>query len=381
MSAPTFSLILPVGISFYTFQALGYTIDVYRGEVTAERNFFKYALFVSFFPQLVAGPIERSKNLLNQVRMMESVQFNYERMRSGLLLMIWGLFLKVVLAERAAIIVNQVYNNYENYTGFYVIIATFLFAIQIYVDFSAYSLIAIGAAEVLGFNLMQNFNTPYFSRTVGEFWRRWHISLSTWFRDYLYIPLGGNRCSRWRKHLNILIVFVVSGLWHGANWTFVIWGGLNGIYQIIGAELKPIKTRIVDTFKINTESFSHKFFQIVVVFSLINLSWIFFRAPSTSVAINMITHIFAEFNIWIFVDGSIYKLGLTALELKILVLSLTALLIASLCQYNGISIRAKLAEQAIWFRWAAYITAIMILLIFGYYGPTYSPSDFIYFQF
>lgn len=222
---PSFDVVLPVGISFYIFQALSYTVDVYREDVKAEKNFLKYALFVSFFPQLVAGPIERSKNLLNQMN--EKHYFDAQRVKDGLLLMIWGGFQKIVIADRVAIVVNTVFNNYPQYEGMYIIVAAILFAFQIYCDFSGYSIIAMGAAKVMGFKLMENFNCPYFSQSVGEFWRRWHISLSTWFRDYLYIPLGGNRKGKLRKYINLMIVFIVSGLWHGANWSFVIWGALN----------------------------------------------------------------------------------------------------------------------------------------------------------
>lgn len=223
LSSPTFDIILPVGISFYTFQALSYTMDVYRGEIYAEKNFLKYALFVSFFPQLVAGPIERSKNLLKQVAVPH--RFDYEKCREGFLLMMWGFFMKLVIADRAAIVVNTVYNNYEQYPGLYLVIATILFAFQIYCDFGGYSTIAMGAAKMLGFELMENFNCPYFSKSVSEFWRRWHISLSSWFKDYLYIPLGGNRKGKIRKYINLMIVFLTSGLWHGAQWSYVTWGG------------------------------------------------------------------------------------------------------------------------------------------------------------
>jgi len=226
---PSFDLILPVGISFYIFQALSYTVDVYRKDVKPEKNFLKYALFVSFFPQLVAGPIERSKNLISQIH--EKHYFDGQRVKDGLLLMIWGGFQKIVIADRVAIVVDEVFNYFPMYGGMYVVVAVILFAIQIYCDFNGYSTIAIGAAKVMGFELMENFNAPYFSQSVSEFWRRWHISLSSWFKDYLYIPLGGNRKGRSRKYINLMIVFIVSGLWHGAEWTFVIWGLLNRMFS------------------------------------------------------------------------------------------------------------------------------------------------------
>lgn len=215
ISERPFDIILPVGISFYTFQALSYTVDVYRGEVESEKNFFRYALFVSFFPQLVAGPIERSKNLLKQVGSMEKIKlWNYERIAKGSVLMLWGYFQKMVIADRAAILVDHVYDTYWMYGSIELILASILFAVQIYCDFASYSLIAIGSARIMGFHLMENFNTPYFSCSIKDFWRRWHISLSTWFRDYLYIPLGGSRCGKEKKYRNLIITFLVSGLWH-----------------------------------------------------------------------------------------------------------------------------------------------------------------------
>ncbi|MEE3461707.1 MAG: MBOAT family O-acyltransferase [Lachnospiraceae bacterium] len=216
-------IILPVGISFYTFQAVGYTIDVFRGEITAEKKLFRYALYVSFFPQLVAGPIERSRNLLPQLQ--KPTRFSFANMNTGLIYMGLGYLMKLVIADNAAVVVNTVYGNIELYSGWYLVVATILFAFQIYCDFGGYSLIAIGSAKVLGFDLMENFYTPYLSRNPSEFWRRWHISLSSWFRDYVYIPLGGNRKGEIRRCLNLMCVFTLSGLWHGASWHFVIWGG------------------------------------------------------------------------------------------------------------------------------------------------------------
>lgn len=234
-----YDILLPVGISFYTLQALGYLIDVYRGDIYAEKNFLRYALFVSFFPQLVVGPIERSKNLLVQLRVLQP--FSYENLRKGALYVLYGLFLKMVIADRAAIIVDTVYQNSVEYSGFYVIVATMFFSIQIYCDFYGYSTIARGSALIMGIHLMENFNAPYYARSIREFWRRWHISLSGWFRDYLYIPLGGNHEGKLRKQRNLLMVFTVSGLWHGASLAFVFWGILNGIYQVLENMLREIR--------------------------------------------------------------------------------------------------------------------------------------------
>lgn len=239
---PTFNFLLPVGISFYTFQALSYSIDVYRGDIKPIKHFGRYALFVSFFPQLVAGPIERSSHLIPQFD--KKVEFNYERIKSGLLLIGWGIVKKIIIADRVAILVNRVYNNVERYNGSQFVLASIFFAVQIYCDFSAYSDIARGSARVLGFDLMKNFNAPYIATSITDFWKRWHISLTSWFRDYLYIPLGGNRVPKKRWLYNILIVFLISGLWHGASIMFIIWGLLHGIYQIIEILTKNIRTKL-----------------------------------------------------------------------------------------------------------------------------------------
>lgn len=376
---PKFDIILPVGISFYTFQALSYTVDVYRKEIYAERNFLKYALFVSFFPQLVAGPIERSKNLLVQVSQKHT--FNYERMKDGLLLMLFGYFLKMVIADRAAILVNFVFENYEAYMGLEIAIAAIFFAIQIYGDFAGYSSIAIGAAWVMGFKLMQNFNHPYFALNIQDFWRRWHISLSSWFRDYVYIPLGGSRCSRLKKYRNIAIVFLTSGLWHGANWTYVIWGALHGFYQIIGDLLKPIRNKIETIFKVNTTCFSYRLFNIIITFILVDFAWIFFRAPDINTAIIMIKQMFSVWNPWIFFDNSLYDMGLDRKDFWILCFSIIILWVVSFMQERGIKIREELSKQNLVFRWIIYYSAIFFILIFGIYGPDYDASQFIYFQF
>lgn len=379
ISEPTFSIILPVGISFYIFQALSYTMDVYRGDIYAEKNFLKYALFVSFFPQLVAGPIERSKNLLKQVNVPQ--RFDYEKCRNGFLLMIWGFFLKLVISDRAAILVNTVYGDIGKYSGLYLVVATVLFAFQIYCDFAGYSTIAIGAAKIMGYDLMENFNCPYFSKTVAEFWRRWHISLSSWFKDYLYIPLGGSKKGKIRKWVNIMVVFITSGLWHGAQWSFVAWGGLNGIFQIIGEWLKPVRDFLNKVFKLDRESIGHKLIKVFFTFTLINFTWIFFRANSFLEAVKIIKSIFTVHNWWIFFDDSLFSLGLEWKEFMVLIFAILILLFADFCKYKGIKVREIVLKQELWFRWSFYIVSIMSILIFGIWGPGYDASSFIYFQF
>jgi len=286
---PAFNLLLPVGISFYTFQTLAYSIDVYRGKMQPEENFRDFALYVSFFPQLVAGPIERATNLLPQFK--RTYRYDYIRVVGGLQQMLWGFFKKLVIADRLAPLVNEVYNNPNEHSSITILTATYLFAIQIYCDFSGYSDIAIGAARTMGYDLMDNFRVPYLSKSIREFWQRWHISLSTWFRDYLYIPLGGNRVKVYRWYLNLMVVFVVSGFWHGANWTFLIWGALHGIYLI----MEILKNRwFPNSFKIG------KIASTFFTFNMVVLAWIFFRANSVGDAfyiINKIRTIFNDFSV------------------------------------------------------------------------------------
>ena len=376
---PSFDIVLPVGISFYIFQALGYTIDVYRGNVAVEKNFLKYALFVSFFPQLLAGPIGRAKSILTQIN--ERHDFDSQRVKDGLLLMIWGGFQKIVIADRVVVVVDTIFNNFPEYGGMYIVVGAILFAFQIYCDFSGYSMIAIGAAKVMGFELMENFNCPYFSMSVAEFWRRWHISLSSWFRDYLYIPLGGNRKGKLRKYINIMIVFLVSGLWHGAQWSYVIWGGLNGIFQIIGDRLKGVRDWLVKKLHLNRETASHKIYKIITTFILIDFTWIFFRASSATVALKMVKSIFTTYNPWILFDGSLFELGLGRKEFQFMILSIIILLIADFIKWKGHSVREWVYKQERWFRWAFYIVAILVVLVFGVWGPAFDESSFIYFQF
>lgn len=379
----SFDIILPIGISFYTFQALSYTVDVYRGEVKAEKNFLRYALFVSFFPQLVAGPIERSKNLLKQVDSIENIKvWNYERIAEGSVLMLWGFFQKMVIADRAAILVDHVYDSYWMYGSIELILASVLFAVQIYCDFASYSLIAIGSAKVMGFYLMENFNTPYFSCSIKEFWRRWHISLSTWFRDYLYIPLGGSRCGKEKRYRNLIITFLVSGLWHGASWNYVFWGWLHGLYQVIGEELRPVKDWFVVRFKVKTKSISYKLGQVMLTFLLVDFAWIFFRADSLHDAVMVITRIATKWNPWVLFNKSLYSLGLDQTEIHVLCVALVILLLVDVVRYKyKQTLDAFLGQQCLWFSWGVIFFLLFFIIIYGVYGPEFDAKQFIYFQF
>jgi alginate O-acetyltransferase complex protein AlgI len=283
-SAPLLRIILPIGLSFHTFQAMSYTIEVYRGHQKAERHFGIYALYVMFYPQLVAGPIERPQNLLHQFR--EEHKFNSQNLLDGLRLMLWGFFKKLVIADRLAFYVNVVYDYPNDFHYLNLIIATLFFTIQIYCDFSGYSDIAIGAAKTMGFDLMINFNRPYFSKNIQEFWKRWHISLSTWFRDYVYISLGGNRVRLSRVYFNTAVVFLVSGLWHGANWTYIIWGALHTVYIITYMIVKRFgKIKLPDSIFV-------KFIGWLFTFLIVSFAWIFFRANNLSDAFLIVKHIF-----------------------------------------------------------------------------------------
>lgn len=368
-------LLLPVGISFYTFQALSYTLDVYNKHIKAEKNIFKYALFVSFFPQLVAGPIERSGNLLNQIQNIRYMKlWNYERIRDGLLLMFWGFFQKLVIADRASILVNQVYNNYSKYGFLELSVASFLFAFQIYCDFGGYTNIARGAAQVMGFSLMQNFRQPYLAVNIKDFWRRWHISLTSWFTDYLYIPLGGNRNGKFRKYINILLVFSISGLWHGANWNFVIWGILHAVYQIIGdIKIEVAKKRNTDAPK---TSFSQRLGKRIITFFLVDIAWIFFASNDLKHSFNILRQMLSVLQ-----TTSLYEIGLDRGNWFMLCLGITILFIVDLIHERKQSVFYLISQQTIWFRWTLYLGLIWCVIMFGIYGVGYDASQFIYFQF
>lgn len=381
-----FDVMLPVGISFYTFQALGYLIDVYRKDIEPENNLFRYALFVSFFPQLVAGPIERSENLLRQIRQIRKMDraklFNYDRIASGLILMLWGFFQKLVIADRLCIFVDHVYASWYFYGTVELAAATAAFSIQIYCDFASYSTIAMGAAKVMGFTLMENFRTPYFSKSIREFWRRWHISLSTWFKDYLYIPLGGSRCGTVRRYLNLFVTFLVSGFWHGASWHYVCWGAIHGVYQIVGTMTDGLRRKLQKKAGVNTRAFSCRAGQTAVTYALTLFGLVFFRSESLKSAFGCIQRVFTKPNLWALTDGTLLTLGLESAEMLILFASLIILLLVSLIrEYRNETLDLFLARQSIWFRWLVIIVLFAFIFLFGMYGPDYDESQFIYFQF
>lgn len=383
--SPVFNVLLPVGISFYTFQTLSYSIDIYRGKKEPEKHFGIFALYVSFFPQLVAGPIERSTRLLPQF--FEKHTFDYKNFTDGLKLMLWGMFKKVVIADRLAAYVNTVYNDAGTYTGVTFIVATVFFAFQIYCDFSGYSDIAIGAAQTMGFKLMKNFDRPYYSKNISEFWKRWHISLSSWFRDYLYISLGGNRVVKWRWYYNLMITFTLSGLWHGANWTFLIWGALNGFYLITSIVSSGFRDKFNTTIGLSSRPQLHKYVKIFLTFTLTCIAWVFFRANSLGDALYILygtakglwqTFISLATGDWAlftyYVRETISPMAIN--EYLILFGALAILEFAQLKQRNG-SVREQLGYKPMAIRWLAYIGLALIIMNFG----VVSETPFIYFQF
>lgn len=379
LDIPNSSLLLPVGISFYTFQALGYVIDVYRKDVKAESNILKYALFVSFFPQLVAGPIERSKNLLGQINKIK--RFDYHKFINGFLLMIWGFFLKLVIADRIAVFVDNVYQDITGYSGTVLLIASVLFAFQIYCDFAGYSIIAMGSASMLGFTLMDNFNAPYLAENTYEFWKRWHISLTSWFRDYLYIPLGGSRKGLFRKYINILIVFAISGLWHGAAWTYVAWGLLNGLYRVIEDVTKGARQIFKERLGICGTNIVSRVFNVFLTFVLIDLTWIFFRADGITDALYVIKKIFTDWTPEVLVDETIFGFGIDRSNAFILLFSVIVMIFAEIAKNKGIVLRNVVLKQNFWVKYFVVAVSIFYILIFGVWGPAYDASNFIYFQF
>lgn len=391
---PHFSILLPVGISFYTFQALGYMIDVYRGDIPAERNFVTYALFVTFFPQLVAGPIERSRNLLPQFK--TNYRFDYDRVTSGMRLFAWGLFKKIVIADQVALYVNSIYGAVNEATGLALLLATFFFAFQIWCDFSGYSDMAIGVAKILGFHLMKNFDRPYTASSIVEFWRRWHISLSTWFKDYLYIPLGGNRCGKVRRSFNLMITFVVSGLWHGAAWHFVAWGFAHGLLQIISINTASLRKKLRLSMKLETEAgvcSIWKAFQMLVTFILVILTWMLFRVNTMSDVATIWNKFSAVPSEMLLAFDVLQNEGLKAVTRGLFGLGTISTdfgayktVFAMLCigilffaDWFGQKYPEGMKSQGVVVRWACYWG--WALVMFYFFSSGLPSSEFIYFQF
>lgn len=390
--SPALKLLLPLGISFYTFQAMGYLIDVYRGKYPPEKNLGKLALFLAFFPQIMEGPIGRYNDLAHQLY--EPREFDYKNAKFGLQLMLWGYFKKVVIADRAGILVNMVYNNYQNFTGKQIAIAAVVYAVQIYADFSGYIDIATGAAQFLGIRLARNFDHPYFSKSVAEFWRRWHITLGTWFKDYLFYPLSLSKfCMKLgkfsRKHLKpsfaknvpayfgLAVVWLTTGLWHGSDWHYVLYGVYYGVLIILSMQCKPLFQKASASLHIPTESFGWKLFQVARTFFLVCIGFILFRAENLGVAFSMMKSIFTFKNLPF--HSSFISNNFTRTDIGILILCILVLAIISLLQRKR-SLREALARQNTVLRWSVYCAGVLSILFFGILASS-DPTQFIYFQF
>lgn len=378
-----FSLVMPVGISYFTFQIVSYLADVYKGKIPAEKNFFDYALYVIFFPKIISGPIERAEGFLRQIKDCRNWKlWNGERVRNGLILMMWGYFQKVVIADRLAIFTGEVFGDYQSVGSVELWIAAAAFYIQLYTDFAGCIHIARGVAKIMGFSLTENFNAPFFAKSVKEYWSRWHISLSTWLRDYVYIPLGGNRKGTGRKYTNLLLTFLVSGFWHGASWSFVFWGLLHGILQVTEYILEPVVNRINEKMRTRTESFSYRFIQTVKCWLLVCIGYIFFKVPTAMDGFRYIKRMFTKWNPWVLFDKSIYSLGISERYFHLLIWAVIALLLVEWIKYKkNMELDVWLAEQCVWFRWGIMLMLVLAIIIFGAYGPAYDATNFIYFQF
>ncbi len=355
---PGLNWVMPLGLSFFTLQAVGYLADVYLHKIEAERNWWYYMLFVSFFPQIASGPISKAGDLLPQIK--SERHFDYSQAVDGLRWLIWGMFMKVVMADRVGLLVNTIFDYYEHQSGLSLLIGSVLYTFQIYGDFAGYSFMAVGVGKLLGFNLINNFERPYLSQSVTEFWHRWHISLSTWLKDYVYIPLGGSRCSKWRNYWNIFVTFFVSGIWHGANWTFLVWGMMHGVCQIIEKMLGLHK---------KISSGGVKCIRILITFIIVNFAWIFFRMPTLADATNVIRKIFSDCNMTLpIVNSSILFLILFSLMI-VAVKDLTDEYLPRHCQL--------LTHKNIIFRWSVYVVLLCVILSCG----VFDASQFIYVSF
>lgn len=370
------SWIIPLGLSFYSLQIIAYLIDIAKGRIECQRSLFKYALFISFFPQIIQGPIPRYKQLEEQL--IQGHRYDSTRFMKGIQLIIWGFFLKFMIANKASVIVDTVFNNDGTYRGWYVIVAGILYSFQLYTDFYACITLSQGTSQLFGISLVDNFNHPYFSVSIKDFWRRWHISLSSWLRDYIYIPLGGSRKGQFHRYVNLVITFAVSGIWHGATWKYLFWGLMHAGYQIAGDLTNDIQKRLYSFFHMPWESKSCIVTRRFITFCFVMPAWIIFRADSLKSGIGMILSMFTLHNTWILFDNSLFRLGLDQKEWEVLCLSLLILFIVSVLQEKGIIIRDWFSRQCLLVRWGVYLCVICSIWVFGTYGYGFDANDFIY---
>lgn len=375
---PAVQILVPMGISFYTLQVIAYCVDIYKGKIKAQENFLKYLLFVSFFPQILQGPIPRYEQMQDQLY--EGHTFEYQTFRYGFQMILWGMFLKMVIADRAALFVNTVFPQYHMYEGTMLAVAAVLYSIQLYTDFLGCVCIAMGAAEVYGIHLQSNFARPYRAVSIKDFWRRWHISLSSWLRDYVYIPLGGSRKGKLRRYGNLMITFLVSGIWHGSGLQYLFWGLMQGGYQIGGELLMPVRSGVKRLLRIRENSWFYVLWQRICTFGLITLSWVVFRADSLRSGLAMIKRIFTDVTPWIFFDGTLYTCGVSAGQFLVLILCILLVMFIEHLQEKG-AVREMIAGQHLLIRWGIYLGAIALIAVFGVYGPGYDATQFLYGQF
>lgn len=369
------SMAAPLGISFYTLQIVSYLADVYRGKITPQRNPFRYLLFATFFPQIVQGPVPRYEQLGKQLY--EGHKFDEEGFVKGLHLIIWGFFLKLMIADKAALVVNTIFENSRAYAGCYILLAGVLYSIELYTDFMACVSISRGAAALFGIGLQDNFRHPYMAVSIKDFWRRWHITLSEWLRDYIYIPLGGSRKGKIRKYGNLMATFLVSGIWHGAGWNFLFWGMLHGIYQIVGDVTASWKNKIYEKLGMPDGSFSGRCIRRIGTFFWVMSAWIIFRAGSLREGLFMIKSMFATFNPWVLFNDSLFALGLDIKDFVVMLFAILVLCLVSVKQEKG-SVRDWILRQNIVIRWIIYLVSIVVIWVFGTYGFGFDTQEFIY---
>ena len=369
-----FSLIVPVGLSFYTLQIIAYLTDVYRKKIAAQRNLFKYALFISFFPQIIQGPIPRYEQLGDQL--FGGTRFRMENIVRGSQRILWGLFLKLMIADKAAVAVNEIFDNYRMYAGAYIWIAGILYSLQLYTDFLSCTTLAQGASELFGIEIIDNFNHPYFAVSVQDFWRRWHISLSTWLKDYVYIPLGGSRAGKLRKYTNLFLTFLISGFWHGEGVKFIFWGLLHAVYQIVGSITREGRDRLYEMLLIPKGTFAWKLYRTIGTFFWVMIAWIIFRAEGLRAGLHMIRSMFTVYNPWILLNGALTSI-MPYQQWELLGAALFVLFTVSRAQEKT-EVRNWIAQQHIPIRWGLALVCIAVILVFGTYGFGYDAQAFIY---
>ena len=370
------SWIVPVGISYYTLQAIGYLVDVRRGKIQAEEEFGKYLLFLSWFPAIVQGPISRYDKLMPQL--LNDKPYRFETMRDNLVLILFGLVKKMVIADRLAIFVNAVFSGYETLYGVILYLGAVGYALQLYLDFSGCVDICRGVSGLFGVELVHNFNRPYLARSIKEFWNKWHLSLSGWLKDFVYIPLGGNRKGTVRKYINLMLTFLVSGLWHGAGFNFFLWGAMHGAYQILGQATHSLRGRVKKLIGVEENSLSERIYQTFITFHLVTLAWIVFRAADIPTAIGYIGHMLSKADLWVLFDGSLYRYGLNQNYIVFLAAHICVLFAVELLTRKQEDVVAGLTRQHIFIRWTVYLVLIFDVLLFGVYGSGYDLSGFLY---